>query len=610
MTLGVVDRTLCALFARHADRDRHTTTRTRYREARPGVGFGAFVARVYAVSWLACAAVGAAVSVGGVASGVRVPVLNEGQQVAGWLACGALVGAAAKRATVRAGDRYLAWRAGLRRAAIRATLPGAVRYLSVLASGTPSERDLLARAAARTGAYGETAAAFRGVLATAELTGSVDRGLRVAARDTPSQALLAPFLVKFREHAAQGPDALRQYLDMEARMLADSRERAQERAASALELVAELFVVVLVLPVLVAIITTVVSVLAPGFSAPVAVPHTTHTTTVRALLVYGSAAFVLGVGALAAWLVGALRPRGLTWNAHRRSRGVAVLTNAPRNPADTAVVAALPSVGVACWLAAHELGAVNAVLMGYVAFALPVGAVAARRARIDDAKDRELQAFVHAVAGHVGLGRPFGGAVSRVARGVDLGALNPDVDDLAVALAATTTPRAGGVRRAALAGFVERVDTQLAAQTVGLVSGALDAGSDADATFEALQSEVGRLYHEKRSVRSRLLVYVAVGWTTALLVVGITVAVSHTVLGSFTQLSAVSDAASAGGLSIDPRAVDVARDRFRFYVVTQATMLACGWFAGAASRGRYSAVLHSGVLVAVAYAVFTGVGLG
>ncbi|AAG18814.1 hypothetical protein VNG_0205H [Halobacterium salinarum NRC-1] len=95
-------------------------------------------------------------------------------------------------------------------------------------------------------------------------------------------------------------------------MLADSRERAQERAASALELVAELFVVVLVLPVLVAIITTVVGVLAPGFSAPIAVPHTTHTTTVRALLVYGSAAFVLGVGALAAWLVGALRPRGLT----------------------------------------------------------------------------------------------------------------------------------------------------------------------------------------------------------------------------------------------------------------------------------------------------------
>jgi hypothetical protein len=104
-------------------------------------------------------------------------------------------------------------------------------------------------------------------------------------------------------------------------------------------------------------------------------------------------------------------------------------------------------------------------------------------------------------------------------------------------------------------------------------------------------------------------VYVAVGWTTALLVVGITVAVNLAVLDSFAQLSAVSDAANAGGLAIDPGAVDLERDRFRFYVVTQATMLACGWFAGAANRGRYDALLHSGLLVAAAFVVFAGVGM-
>jgi len=38
-------------------------------------------------------------------------------------------------------------------------------------------------------------------------------------------------------------------------------------------------------------------------------------------------------------------------------------------------------------------------------------------------------------------------------------------------------------------------------------------------------------------------------------------------------------------------------------------MLACGWFAGAANRGRYDALLHSAALVAVAYLVFAGVGM-
>jgi len=59
----------------------------------------------------------------------------------------------------------------------------------------------------------------------------------------------------------------------------------------------------------------------------------------------------------------------------------------------------------------------------------------------------------------------------------------------------------------------------------------------------------------------------------------------------------------------EPDSVHPELERFRLYVVTQATMLASGWFAGTASRGRYAALLHSGALVALCYAVFTVGGL-
>ena len=610
-SLSVVDRALYALFARHADRDRHDADRKRYRASRLTVSFDVFLARVYGASWLAFAAGGvlaaaaAALLLPRTIHGPFAAVSPFAPSVTAAVVVGVPSGFAAKRGAVAVGGRYLGWRARSRRSDIVGTLPGAVRYLSVLASGTTDERELLSRVADRPAAYGETAAAFQDVLNTADLTGSVDRGLRVVARDTPSRELLAPFLLKLREHAAQGPDAVAQYLELESRMLANRRERTRERAAGFLELVAELFIVLLVLPALLVIVATVLSVLAPGLGRTVATPL--GAATVRELLVYGSAAFVLAVGALAAYLVVEMRPRGFAWSGHERSAGLGVLANATRNPADAAVVFAPPALAVGGVLWQSGLDAANVVLLSYVAFAVPVGLVAVRRARIDDAKDREIQDFVHAVSGHVSLGRPFGDAVERVARDIDAGPLNPDVRDLAFNLGVTT--RGEDVRAAALDRFVERVDTQLAAQTVGLVSGALDAGSDADAAFEALQAEVGRLYHEKRALRSRLLVYVAVGWTTAVLVVGITVAVNVSVLDSFAQLSSVSNAASAGGLAIDPGAVDHERDRYRFYLVTQATMLACGWFAGAASRGRYDALLHSGLLVAFAFAVFAGVGL-
>ncbi|MFB6091011.1 MAG: type II secretion system F family protein, partial [Halobellus sp.] len=478
-------------------------------------------------------------------------------------------------------------------------------YLNVLASGSDGRRAMLARVA-DTDAYGETAVALRKALNTATMTGNVDEGLRRVARDTPAQDTLAPFLLKFREHAEQGPDALSEYLAMESRMLRHQQDRDRSRAQGFLELLAELFVVLLVLPALLVIVLTVMSVVSPALSAPVRTPL--GPITLRALAVYGSAAFIVLVGLGTAGLVARLRPPDQQVAYGRPATTLGVLRTATTNPA-SAVVAFAP-LGVAACVASLLLGVggVVSVLVGYVGFAIPVGLVAVRRSRLDDGKDHELKDFVHAISGHVNLGRPFSDAVEHVARDVDLGPLNRDVADLSLNLHLTTpTDRTEtDLRTAALDRFVDRVGTPMAEQTVGLVIGALDAGSDTGVVFETLQGEVGRLYHEKRALRSAMLVYVAVGWTTALLVIGISVATSATVFTGFDRLSSMS---SLSGVAVDPAGVDLARDQFRVYVATQATMLASGWFAGVASRGRYEALLHSGCLVAICHLVFAGTGL-
>jgi archaellum biogenesis protein FlaJ (TadC family) len=463
------------------------------------------------------------------------------------------------------------------------------------------------RAVAEQDAYGETAVELRRALNRGTLTGSLDVGLERVASETPSRDLLAPFLLKFREHANQSPDALEGYLEMEGRLLSHQQSRRHERATGYLELLAELFVVLLVIPALVVLIVTVMGVLAPSLSRAITTPL--GAVSVRAVIVYGSAAFVLTTGVLAAFIVTTLRPQNTAAPTYSRPDGVvAVLRTMASNPASALAVCLPLGVGLAGGLWALGYRPVNVALLSYVGVGLPVGLVAVRRARRDDAKDREIQDFVHAVAGHVALGRPFPQAVHRVADEVQLGALAEDVESLAftLSLADSPTDAADDRRAAALDQFVERVGTPMAEQTIGLIVGALDAGSDAEDVFETLQVEVGKLYNQRKSLRSALLVYVAVGWTTALLVVGITVAMNVYVLSEFAQLSAVADGQS---LAFTPSAIDPERARYRFYVVTQATMLACGWFAGTASRGFYEALLHSGSLVLVAYAVFAGVGL-
>jgi len=620
-SLGILDRALYALFSRHADRSRHATDRKRYRATDVTASFDVYLARAYGLSWLVfCTAFAwgflGTVAVPGpvfesVAAFLRdgIPLLDRAglpalSRTQGATLAAFTCAAAGKRATVSLAGLHLKWAASARQSGIEATLPGAVRYLRALSSGNDDRRGMLRKVANREESYGETAVAFRKVLNKAALTGSLDDGLRIVARDTPSRDALAPFLLKFREHAEQGPDALEQYLEMESRMLSHRQARSREQAQDFLELLAEMFIVLLVLPALLVIVLTVMSVLAPGLGAPVPLPFVT--LSVRALVVYGSAVFILVVGAGAAKLVSMLRPADQSPPTYRRSVAPGdVVRTALANPANAVVVVGplAAFAGGLLWTLGYSQ--IDVVLLAYVSFALPVGLVAVRRAYRDDAKDREIRDFVHAVSGHVTLGRPFSEAVARVARDVDLGALQPDVNDLA--FNANLTTRQGDLRRDALSRFVERVGTPLADQTIGLVTGTLDVGGDTETVFETLQVEIGRLYHERKALRSNLLVYVAVGWTTALLVVGIMVAVNGYVLDSFSQLSTVSSAST--GLALDPNAVQPERDRFRFYVVTQATMLACGWFAGYASRGFYEALLHSGALVAVAYFVFAGAGM-
>ncbi|EMA61128.1 type II secretion system F family protein [Halorubrum lipolyticum] len=625
---SVIDRVLYALFARHASDRRHDADRKRYRGTALDTGFETHLSRVYGLSWVACVAVivpallvaastapGLLAAVDArVGAGSPIPIASLSADSVAVVVAG-LAGFLAKRATVRLGGLRLRWLTATRRTDIERTLPPAVRYLELLAAGSDGPREMVEKAAAND-AYGGTATSLRKALNAAQLAGSLDEGLRRVARDTPSRELLAPFLLEFRKHAATGDAALAEYLRTERRMLAHRQDRARKRARRFLELLTELFVLVLVLPALLVIAATALTVVVPELLPPVDTPVGVVPT--RAVVLYGAVAFLVAIGLAGAVAVGTLRPpnQRASYDLPAAPRGV--FASVGRNPASAAVVCAPPAALLAVALALAGYTLVNVGLLSYAAFAVPVGVAAGRRTRIDDAKDRELADFVHAVSGHVARGRPFPAAVEAVARDADLGVLDDDVADLAFALRSTTaTGRTEGagttgesttatdVRAAAIERFVERVGTPLAEGTLGLVTDALDAGSDADAVFETLRIEVGRLYSEQRALRSSMHPYVAVGWAAAALVAAVVAVVNTQVIDA----ARLADLAGATDLVTEPETVLPELERFRLYVVTQATMLASGWFAGTASRGRYAALFHSGLLVAICYAVFTAGGL-
>ena len=621
--VSVVDRVLYALFARHASDRRHDADRKRYRGTALDTGFETYLSRVYGLSWLLCVVV--AVPTLMIASSVTPALLaaidallwsgatpTAVARSPEWIAVGlaAVAGFLVKRAAVRLGGIHLRWLTATRRTDIERTLPGAVRYLELLASGSDGPRAMVSKTAA-SDAYGGTATSLRKALTAARLAGSLDEGLRRVARDTPSRELLAPFLLKFRKHAATGDAALASYLRTESRMLAHRQDRARKRARRFLELLTELFVAVLVLPALLVIAATALSVVIPEFLPPVDTPVGVVPT--RAVVLYGAVVFLVALGLASAVAVGTLRPPNQRASYDRPDSPRSVLASIGRNPSSATVVVAPVAFCLAVWLAVAGYTLVNVALLAYATFAVPVGVVAGRRTRLDDAKDRELADFVHAVSGHVAHGRPFPDAVEAVASDADLGVLDADVAALAFALRSTTATGGSGadigeiadVRAAAVDRFVDRVGTPLAEGTLGLVTGALNAGSDSDAVFETLRIEVGQLYSEQRALRSSMHPYVAVGWAAAALVASVVAVVNTQVIDA----ARLAELAAASDLVTKPGTVHPDLERFRLYVVTQATMLASGWFAGTASRGRYAALLHSGILVTLCHVAFTLGGL-
>ncbi|MFB6093969.1 MAG: hypothetical protein ABEJ77_03410 [Halanaeroarchaeum sp.] len=599
----LVDATIRTLFERHAAGARYATLRRRYRAVRRTGDFALFVSRLHAASWLvfvvaagATAPAARAIPRSAVAGPTAiVPLARTGPLLAEWLPVllGLTVGVGARAATVRVADRWLAATARRRRERIERTLPRAVRYLHVVASGTTDRRALIDRVADRERAFGETARAFARIRSTARVTGSVDAAIGLVARDTPSRETLAPFLLTMRSRAREGPTALTRFLHLESRMLARRGARRTGAARRYLGLVVRLFVALLVLPAVALVAVTI----ATGLEGRGPVPATDLALWIRSnvLLTPASAGIVLALGALASGLVVALRPPGLRWSRYRAAGSLSEMVRTVHvNPANASVLA-VPGAVVVGLLALGRRSPAVAASLAYASFAIPVGIVDWRRARIDAAKDGSLADFLHGVASQVHRGRSFAEAVENVAADADLGALGPDVADLAVDLVVATNDRP--VRGTALDRFARRVGTPLAERTVGMIAGALDAGSETPAAFEALQSEAGRLYHEERAVRDEVPIVLAVGWVGSLLVVGIVVAVNVAAIGSTV----------AGG---SPRPWQAPTGGTpTFFLLTQATMLASGWFAGVSGRGAYEALLHSGGLVLVALLAFHVLGL-
>lgn len=601
-----LDAVAYRLFGRHADGDHHDHERTCYAALAVGSGFETYLLAQYAASWV----VGLLAGVGGAIVGSRLasaPALlravGVGPLAGPWpllvgLVAGLLAGGTATvlvRWLVRLGLGYLVRR---RRTEIEHTLPGAVRYLHVTATGTVDPRQLFEGIAERERIHGATARSFRSILRRQALTGSVESAIRHQARTTPATDSLAPFLRTFLERRRDGEAALREFLADESRLLAVEDEQRHRREGTYLRAVVGLFVVLLVGPVVVGLGVLGATVLLPE-AAP-ALPEFSTPRLDGILTGLGSTGILLlgGGAALFAFL---LRPSGHRWArpepAQSPIEGLRTSTTNPTNA--LLVLLPLTALGVG-WGVFQGTSVSAALLAGYVALAIPTGLVDARRARRRARLDRALPGFVHTLAERLESGVPFRRAVSRIAREEEFGPLDEPIRKLAVDLRLIHGPAGGRAR--ALERFVGRIGTPFAGRTVGLAIGAIEAGADARTAVAHLQTETGRLRHADQARRARFPVVILVGWTVALLIVAIVVAVNLMVLDT------ASPAGPVAGVTLG--ALDgPTQQRPLFYVLTQATMLASGWFAGLTGRGVYEALLHSGVLLAITWVGFRLAGL-
>lgn len=635
--LARIDALSGLLFRRHAGARRHEVDRRRFRALHPTIAFETYIVRLYTLSWVvALLVVGVAIHLFAPALSNRGPITiptprwlvesglvhgatssdpsNSVAAATGGMDPLVVLGPTAQTVSLailvgglvylllhvgaKAGLAYLV---GRRRAAIERTLPGAVRYLHVIAAGTTDPRALFDAVVEKRRIHGATADSLAAIQRHAAMTGSVDAGIRRVARDTPAKESLAPFLRTFRKRYREGPEPLREFLARESRLLAAEDERTHERESRYLTAVVELFVVLLVLPVILVIGTVAATVALPDRIPAVAIATLPDMTW---LLAAAGSAVILVLGGVAAFFTYLLRPSGHRWAAPSPSRRPQhVLRTCLRNPTNAAIVVGPIAAVVTIGLWAQGMPTEHAIVLGYVFLALPVGLVDVRRAWRRAAMDRMLPSFVHAVAERVDRGEPFRTAVERLAERKDFGPLQPHVSNLAYDL--SVGGHDGPVRKRALERFIGRIGTPLAGRTIGLAVGALDAGADTRSAIATLQTETGRLVHAERTRRSRFPVVIGLGWTVALLIVVIVVSMNLMVLDSVTAVTP----GPVQGVVVDATFGSAVGERPLFYVLTLASMLASGWFAGIAGRGVYEGLLHSGGLVAITFLVFRVVGL-
>ena len=599
---SVLEALAYRLFGHQASAERHARDRERYRALAPNRPFESFVLGIHGLAVL----LGLPVAV---VSGWTVAEVLEAWQhgsslpggpLSRWVlavAGGIVAALLAREAVLRLCSRGLGFLVERRRRQVEATLPGAVRALHVAATGTSSLEQLFEHVARRPGVHGATADRLAAICEQHALTGNLEAAVRRHARETAAGDTLAPFLRSLLQRRQEPERSLESFLARESRLLAAADQRRHRRSHAMLRRSLGLVLLLLVGPVVVGVPLLVGAVSSP-LPSSVLTQFLPPLSAVLATVGGGAILFLGGAGAVFAWL---LRPRGYRWAVPAPSRRPGrIVRTSVRNPSNAALL--LAPVGVIVLVGSY-IGGVppgSALVWAYSVVALPVGLVDLRRSRRRASMDRALPSFVNDLAARLDGGRPLRQAVADVASRESYGPLDRPVQRLAGDLRMMNGPEGGRIR--ALERFVGRIGTPFAGRTVGLAVGAMEGGADARSAVTHLQTETGRLAHATRTRQSRMPVVLLIGTAVGLLLVAIVVLVNLMVLKS------AAPAGPVAGVVVEALGRSQT-ERPLFYGVIQATMVASGWFAGLTGRGIYEALLHSGLLVLVAWVGFRLAGL-
>ncbi len=595
-------------FSHQLETRARTTDRSRFRALGTSHPYETFRIRQYAIGWVLALAVawmaglvGYDLLVGATSGGELDSILRSAPawQLATIAAgFGTVLGLMTRLTFDRLVSLALRSLARRRRTRIQRTLPGAVRFLRVVATAAPDLRTLVEAVASREQIHGATARRFDAIRRRAALTGRYQAAVKAAARDTPANSTLAPFLVTFVKRARQGDEPLRSFLAAESRLLATEDERRSRREGRLRGRVIGTFVVLLAAPLLVTIGFLWAGVLVPGIEGPTA--DLLGPVQANLLTLVGTGAIVV-IGGTAALFAIVLRPQADRWAVPEPAQSVRqTVRRCLANPTNTLLVTgpiAMAVLGLGVLLG-WNLGLT--LLVGYLVVALPTGLVDLRRARRRSRMDAALPSFVHQLSDRLDGGSPLRAAVADIAMEEQNGPLQGPVEKLAADLRLLQGP-AGG-RKRALERFVGRIGTPVAGRTIGLAIGAIEAGADAKAAVSHLRTETGRLEHGADARRGGFPAVLLIGGAVATFVVAIIAVVNGMILETATPTGPVA------GVTMELGAADPT-PRPELFVLTQVTMLASGLFAGLTGRGVYEGLLHSGVLLVIAAVGFRLAGL-